>query len=68
MYLYVLASFKSVCMTVADLEIFKGGCKPPRAAKLPTLGGSGGMLPQENFVILMLLKWILKHLGHILVV
>ena len=53
---------------MADLEIFKGGCKPPRAAKLPTVGGSGGMLPQENFVILMLIKWIVKHLGHILVV
>ena len=51
--------------TVADLEIFKGGCKPPGAVKLPTLGGSGGMLTQENFVILM---WILKHLGQILVV
>ena len=55
-------------VAVVDLEIIKGGCKPPRAAKLATVGGSGGMLPQENFVILMLLKWILKHLGHILVV
>ena len=34
---------------MADLEIFKGGCKPPRTAKLPTLRGFGGMLPQENF-------------------
>ena len=53
---------------VADLEIFKGECKPPRATKLPTLGESGGMLPQGNFVILMLLKWSLKHLEHISVV
>ena len=32
---------------MADLEIFKGGCKPPGAHKrreaAPTLGGSGGM-------------------------
>ena len=37
----------TVPYSVADLDIFKGGCKPPRAAKLSTLAGSGGSSPRK---------------------
>ena len=48
--------------TVADLEFLKGGVQyaiKARVARL--LGGSGGMSPQENFMIFDLLRSFLVY-------
>ena len=53
---------------VADLEIFKGGVQATKGCEAAHSRGVWGHAPPGNFVILMLIKWIVKHLGHILVV
>ena len=47
---------------------FQRGVQATEGSKAAHSRGVWGHAPPETFVILMFLKWILKHLGHILVV